>query len=867
MSSKPLLLLISLALLSPDCFGDPISKAIKSLEKGKHEKVETLLNKSLEKYSINPGARYAYSLLYFDSTYTNYNLDSAHRFIEQALLDEQVPDSIDQLLPLGKADLTIDHLQEHKASVDMTAFGRAVEQNTVESFQYFIDQYGTSAQLANAISRRDQLAFEIASAENTYSSYKEFLDLYPDAYQAPMARERYDKLVFQAKTGNGKLQHFISFLREHPDTPYRGQAEWQIFQLETLDHQPESYQRFKHEYPESRYTRVADNILYHLDKEKFMSGVNLPDSIKKVHELESSALIPVFENDRYGFIDRFGADRIPPTFDSIPDHYLCQLLSEDVLQAFVSDKLVLMGRNQKILWDQPYRQVTDLGNGILEINVGDKYGILHKSGWQILEVEYEEIELLGGTFLAVKKNGKWGISSMTGRIIISPQFEAVENQGAFLLLKNGYWGVSNKSHLIQSFETDSKLTFEYEDWELVSHDYLMVFVRDEEGLINKDLQPVIPLSEHEIHELDTAEWFVKTAHGTIRFYGDQLQAIPPDRYQDYASNHHFIGLLKTQVWEVWDRASLSPVSETSYDSVAALGPHLMILTKDDKSSVLFRNGATIDLANNDRVRLIRDADQSRGFLQVTSNGGGKRQIYDLDGNAVYETWYYEVNPLTPQLFIIERNGLKGIVNLQGEILIKPRYQTIVADSLSHISLLHNRQFGYFNPGSGALIRPQYESRMIYFDENMLLTRSKGKMGLVDHKNKTLLPFEYDEIKHWADSSVWARQGTNWQVLNLFNREVEFDHISGLDWISGEESQKAIVKSEDGYGLLDSRQGMVLNPGFNDIINLGTAREPVFFTEKYIPEADYYVVIYYNQDMEVIRKQVFNSGNYDQVYCF
>ena len=77
----------------------------------------------------------------------------------------------------------------------------------------------------------------------------------------------------------------------------------------------------------------------------------------------------------------------------------------------------------------------------------------------------------------------------------------------------------------------------------------------------------------------------------------------------------------------------------------------------------------------------------------------------------------------------------------------------------------------------------------------------------------------------------------------------------------------MISTSAGYGLLDNREGVQLNPGFNDIINLGTAEEPVFFTEKYIPEADYFVVIYYNQKMEVIRKQVFDSGNYDQVYCF
>ena len=865
MSSKYYLLLIPLFFVQMDCLADPISKAIKALNKGKHQQVETILNKSLVKHPINPGARYAFSLLYFDSTYANRNLDSAHWFIEQALIDEQQPDSLEGL-PLVKADLTVDHLLAHKLEVDRAAYAVAVDQNTVESFQYFIDEYNNAPQYANAISRRDLLAFEIASAEHTYDSYKRFYEQYPEADHAPVARERYETLVFQSKTDSGKLEQYVQFLQEHPNTPYRNQAEWQVFQLSTLDHHASSYRDFKSEYPESKYVTVANNILYHLDKDQFINENHISDSLRQIHQLESIPLIPIFEDGRYGFIDRNGNYQIKASFDSIPENYLCQLLTEDVFQAFVNQKLVLMGRNQEILWDQAFDGITDLGRGLLKINIGEKHGILHKSGWVVLAIEYDQIELLGNSFLAVNKNGKWGVSSMTGRIISKPQFESLQSEGAFFLFEKGDWAVSNKEQLIHSFELSKDFSYLYDDWDIVSSDYLMVFSDGKEGIVNKKLLPVIPLSEHEIHELDSADWYVKTAHETIRFYGESLQAIPPDRYRDFVSNEHFICLMRDTEWEVWDRSTLDRINQIDYGSAARLGTHLILLEDATGSSVLFKNGSLLKLANNDKLKLIRDAAQSTGFLQISGNGG-KRQIYDLEGKPVYHTWYYDVNPLTPETFIIEKNGIKGIVNLEGKVLLKPRYKTLVADSATHISLLHNGKFGYFNPLNGSLIRPQYESRLVYFDKNSLLTSKNGKKGLVNHKNKVLLPFEYEQIRTWSDSLVIASRDNRWSVLNYHTGEVHFDEITGLEWISDGDRHKLVVKTGAGYGLLDNYQGMLLNPGFNDIINLGTEKEPVFFTEKYIPEADYFVVIYYNQDMDVIRKQVFDSGNYDQVYCF
>jgi len=291
----------------------------------------------------------------------------------------------------------------------------------------------------------------------------------------------------------------------------------------------------------------------------------------------------------------------------------------------------------------------------------------------------------------------------------------------------------------------------------------------------------------------------------------------------------------------------------------------MLLFKDQVTTVLFQNGKLEELPKDATVKFLRDPDQSKGFLQVTIKG--KRQIYDLQGEPIYHTWYFDVSPLTPSLFIIEKNRMKGIVDLEGKELLKPRYHTIVADSVTHLSILHQGRFGYFNPETNSFIKPQYESRIVSFDQGVLISSKNGKKGLINYKNKTLLPFEFTEINQWSDSTVFALQEGVWQVLNYYTGEVLHDKITGYEPIHGLNHKKAIIKTEDGYGLLDSKKGMLLNPGFNDIMNLGTPDEPVFFTEKYIPEADYYVVIYYNQHMDVIRKQVFNSGNYDQVYCF
>ena len=260
------------------------------------------------------------------------------------------------------------------------------------------------------------------------------------------------------------------------------------------------------------------------------------------------------------------------------------------------------------------------------------------------------------------------------------------------------------------------------------------------------------MSNHRIYELDRQSWYTKTAHGTIRFYGPTLQGIPPDRYEDFQATDQYICLARAQKWELWDRQSGVIKTDILYDSVSKVGNELLWLQQGDLTTVLFPSGVELGLAPNQSVRFIRGANQQKGFLQITG-ARGSRTVYNLQGEKIYDTWYFDVLPLTESLFIIERNGQKGVIDFSGRTLIKARYQTIVADDSVNLTLLQNGRFGYYNTLQKRLISPQYESRLVALQDQVLMTTKRGKKGLVDTRNRNLIPFDYDEIKSWSDS-VW-----------------------------------------------------------------------------------------------------------------
>jgi hypothetical protein len=97
--------------------------------------------------------------------------------------------------------------------------------------------------------------------------------------------------------------------------------------------------------------------------------------------------------------------------------------------------------------------------------------------------------------------------------------------------------------------------------------------------------------------------------------------------------------------------------------------------------------------------------------------------------------------------------------------------------------------------------------------------------------------------------------------------VILDRIRDFSWIrKSDEENIARVHRENYYGLISSNKGILIPPTFHEIINLGTPEMPLYFTEKGVEEADIYIVIYYNQDGKLVRRQAYEEDEYDRIYC-
>jgi hypothetical protein len=74
------------------------------------------------------------------------------------------------------------------------------------------------------------------------------------------------------------------------------------------------------------------------------------------------------------------------------------------------------------------------------------------------------------------------------------------------------------------------------------------------------------------------------------------------------------------------------------------------------------------------------------------------------------------------------------------------------------------------------------------------------------------------------------------------------------------------QTSEGKGVLNNNFGTIISSTFKDIVNIGSLEKPVFMAEKYIKEADYYIIVYYDSIGELLYRQAHPAESYINLAC-
>lgn len=227
---------------------------------------------------------------------------------------------------------------------------------------------------------------------------------------------------------------------------------------------------------------------------------------------------------------------------------------------------------------------------------------------------------------------------------------------------------------------------------------------------------------------------------------------------------------------------------------------------------------------------IKERGYSFSNKSFTMEDNDKRIVFDTKGRILLSTpkviygEYGDKAFFTRESYITKNHrkcSLAGLVTKEGENITPFMYERIYRLSDKYfLASLDDKTYGIIDH-KGKTIQPfEYTFRSRQYDRNLVWLVKNGKAGLIDtdRKCKVVLDFEYDNTDHFDYTlSKNGKWGMFDRELNKISIPVVYDSISRSDW---DHRKMYCVMKDHKWGIVDSLNNEVVPIEFDNISRIG-----------------------------------------------
>ncbi len=495
---------------------------------------------------------------------------------------------------------------------------------------------------------------------------------------------------------------------------------------------------------------------------------------------------------KWGFIDDKGEIKIPFVYDFVNP------FENGIAYTKNGNKEFFINQKNEIVINGDYDKMDIFSNGLANVEKNKKVGYINAKGELVIPLKYDTGGYFNQKGLAeVSLNKKWGFVNKQGEEVIPIIYEMVKSEqldGLVIARKNYKWAFfDNKGKQLSDFlYTDVQRAWKNDRTTFFENGPASVQLSGKYSFLNKDLKPAFSNAV-----FDSATSFDSNRNSIVMNKGK-------------------FGIIKD------DGKYAVPLQYDLIENFNSNG-------NPNPRFYLFKKGNMRGLFNKNLKKIAESKidDYSSSFnLQGDyisfQNFKGKYGLIDAEGNEkipfIYdESLYFDGDDFS----IAQKNNRFGIINFNNVALVpisylslytvfdqwdeKPKgssnYFVAKSENGAKIIDLHNKT-----------ILAGYDSiDPIFNDHFKFVVEKNHKFGIVDLKNKIILPLEYDEISNWTEygprhSKFIVKNGKTGLIdhesfkITIPTIYDQFRYLNGL--IFAKRNGKAGIITEEGKILCD-----------------------------------------------------------------
>lgn len=484
-----------------------------------------------------------------------------------------------------------------------------------------------------------------------------------------------------------------------------------------------------------------------------------------------------------------------------------------------------------------------------QYEITKKYKLLDSTGNSRLKNEYTFLKQYGNTSLLIaQKDSSTGIIDINENIILPFSYDEIDYFSKELRKSNETYGFVYKGNRLGLIDSKASITAELE-YAKSSKFYIenkssFKNINNKYGIISLKGEILIPF------EFDKY----------IGFYNGLAEVVKGKKLGLYNANYELI---------------LPPI----YDFIYYNGPNNFIEVRlNGKYGIYDTAGKVIFPPEYDEFNNFTNAD---GDFYFTTVKDGLTGVYRRNGELVFEIAAEGITDTHPNGFVIRKNGNRGLVNWEGEELLKPIYQVIsyyrnktfdggvthymrnfrsqlithdnirydstrfdrYHSALNDYILLENKSKLVIADWYGNIKSGEYSNIECFDDIRKCIVSDNKLFGLIDFQGNIIVPLEYQFIApHSSKSKYFIFKENNKKGLMTYEGIVvlpaKYDQISfAVNNYSNADREQLLFRIPHAgkYGIINRKGEWVIPPIYDELSSF-------YYGYAYAKKEGYYGVI-------------------------
>lgn len=450
------------------------------------------------------------------------------------------------------------------------------------------------------------------------------------------------------------------------------------------------------------------------------------------------------------------------TLKEMPQNHL-SLFNENLAPFYQNGKYGFVNKSNKIVISCEYEMVWGFRKGLAKVKKDKKLGYINPKNEIIIPIEYDELSTFSEGLIISKKNGKIGFLNEKNEIIIPFIYQdAFPFKDSLAIVQSGVnqkWGCIDR-------QGNVKVLFNYDEISSFSEGYARVVFEGKEGIIDKNNVLIKDCIFDKVGKIKNGVAIIsyKGRFGLINMNG---QFIISPIYEEITRLKGDTFLCKSASFSGFYTKSNQAILPIQYETEKTfIRNAYYALSKQGKRIIFDKYGRKIRQVEGD-FEPISD----KYFTEAHS----KPVVYDNKGNQVIPGMYQSIDYMknANDLFLVKNDaGMYGVINLENKTLLPFVYQ--------HIKPLHHTMFmvsgdslsAVVDSENGTILPPIYQSiETVSEVKDIFIVKLRGKTGVVNAQNKTIIPFSYCNIyKPYGDNKNYfiSRDANGKETLYTFD---------------------------------------------------------------------------------------------------